>query len=321
MVRTRKPDPFSSDDLRSKHGVCAAILWQRRYGADMLKEFPAMFSPSATTPCSATTNASIEGAKAMLFSPMVLYHRLQGPDRDPTWMNALPTEPLRMFYKHWLEVGSLMYQPEIKGAIAKTGINKWTWQNFFECDRPKKRFAEAFRLSYSKIDGKESSGEQTEETRIKEGEEEKEEGIATQDKQLGQTSNTVEKSSKLSAFRKDVEKSVEDTLAERVVVLTLDGEHPELQNAVTGCRLYKNLSAVGARLMGFYDVKNASLCDISTGESLLQKEPVLDVEHLQAFLSVMNGVMKDNCDVCWIMCGKVGCSSSSSSSSTCLLTL
>ena len=71
-------------------------------------------------------------------------------------------------------------------------------------------------------------------------------------------------------------------LQARTVVLTQDGEHSELRAMVSSTRLYQNLSEVGARFVGFYDVKNAKLVDLFVGEALTQREPMLDEEKFKA---------------------------------------
>ena len=73
---------------------------------------------------------------------------------------------------------------------------------------------------------------------------------------------------------------------------------------MTTSRLYTNLANSGSRLMGFYDVKNAMLCDIYEGEMLTQREPALDEDKFKAFLKIYNSIMKVNGDVCWIMAGR-----------------
>ena len=40
-----------------------------------------------------------------------------GPDRDPTWLQALPNEALRLAMKHCFEVAQGFYKPEIAGAL------------------------------------------------------------------------------------------------------------------------------------------------------------------------------------------------------------
>ena len=47
----------------------------------------------------------------------------------------------------------------------------------------------------------------------------------------------------------------------------MEGDHLDMQKSVTETRLYQNLTE-SVPLMGFYDVKNARLCNIFEGEGL-----------------------------------------------------
>ena len=86
----------------------------------------------------------------------------------------------------------------------------------------------------------------------------------------------------LALFRKECEQFVAKELQARTVVLTQDGEHSELRAMVSSTRLYQNLADVGARFVGFYDVKNAKIVDLFVGEALTQREPMLDEEKFKA---------------------------------------
>ena len=127
----------------------------------------------------------------------------------------------------------------IKGALSGNAASKWNWNNFMDCERPKKRFAEGFRLAYGKLVAStvsvcecESNAEEKEQS--EKTEEEKKKVAAS-------ASSGPTKDEKLMTFRQDCEAYVDRELQARLVVLTNDGQHPELHNAVTGCRLYHNL--------------------------------------------------------------------------------
>ena len=51
------------------------------------------------------------------------------------------------------------------------------------------------------------------------------------------------------------------------MTLVAEGTHIEIKNSVTQTRLYQNLTEA-ATCMGFYDVKNAKLCNVFEGEGL-----------------------------------------------------
>jgi hypothetical protein len=51
----------------------------------------------------------------VLDSPLKFFMKTEGPERDPTWVQSLPSEAQRCFCKHALEIASGLYDPEIKG--------------------------------------------------------------------------------------------------------------------------------------------------------------------------------------------------------------
>ena len=61
--------------------------------------------------------ASIKTAKSYLDSPLKFFLQTEGPDKDPTWLQAMPSEALRLVMKHCTEVAQGLYKPEIQGAI------------------------------------------------------------------------------------------------------------------------------------------------------------------------------------------------------------
>ena len=180
------------------------------------------------------------------------------------------------------------------------GSAKWDWQKFLECERPKKRFGELFRAAYGKLvvtpaaPAADPNQEDAEESLKK----------AEADRKGQAAGSASQKESTFNAFRKDCEAYVDRELDARTVILTNDGTHDELHNAVTGNRLYQNLGPSGARFMGFYDVKNAHLVEVYEGEALTQREPLLDEDKFKIFLNIMHGLMKEGEDVCWILCGR-----------------
>ena len=137
----------------------------------------------------------------------------------------------------------------------------------------------------------------------KETEKDDQEKVSSKNTSSG-AGSASEIASKLGIFRRDCETFINEQLEARLVMLTADGTHEEIVNTVTSSRLYNNLANSGSRLMGFYDVKNATLCDIYEGEALTQREPALDEDKFKAFLNIYNSIMKVNGDVCWIMAGR-----------------
>ena len=106
-------------------------------------------------------------------------------------------------------------------------------------------------------------------------------------------------------FRAEVEARVRKDLQARLVVLTKDGGHPELQASVTSTELYQNVLSTGCRFMGVYDPKNARLCDVFTGEGWAQREPKLDETDLKLFVDTMSNIMKPGMEFCWLFSGSL----------------
>ena len=102
-----------------------------------------------------------------------------------------------------------------------------------------------------------------------------------------------------------MEARVRKDLQARLVVLTKDGGHSELQASVTSTELYQNLLSTGCRFMGVYDPKNARLCDVYEGEGWAQREPALDETDLQLCADAMHNIMKPGKDFCWIFGGRL----------------
>ena len=113
----------------------------------------------------------------------------------------------------------------------------------------------------------------------------------------------VDKSVLLQEFQKDAEANVETEIDARLVCLTLSGEHEELMARLSSTRLYQNLSQ-DVRFMGFYDVKNALLLDRRIDESIIQREPLLDMDKFRTFCVTANAVMQPNRDLVWILTGR-----------------
>ena len=299
MLRKNVKDPFSANELSARNGFCFQILWIKRYQSQVLREFPALFVPSLAA--SADQKPMLEKmlgpARELLSRPLAVYQKVEGTNRDPTYVNALPSEASRMYFKHVLDLQRFFYTAELKGALTRDA-GKFTWSKFFEAERVKNRFAQAFRLEYSKLEATPPKEEEEKETE----KEDQEEG-SSNNASSGAVSAS-DTATKLAIFRRDCETFIDEQLQARLVMLTADGTHDEVVNALTSSRLYANLANSGSRLMGFYDVKNAMLCGIFAGEALTQREPVVDEIKFKDFLTIFNSIMKDHGDVCWIFAGR-----------------
>ena len=54
--------------------------------------------------------------------------------------------------------------------------------------------------------------------------------------------------------------------------------------------------------MGFYDVKNAKLCNIYEGEGLTHREPLLDEDDFERYLHAVDPLLHPGRDVLWVLC-------------------
>ena len=43
-------------------------------------------------------------ARSYLDSPLKFFQQTEGPDKDPTWLQSLPTNALRLAMKHFFDV-------------------------------------------------------------------------------------------------------------------------------------------------------------------------------------------------------------------------
>ena len=100
----------------SSKKVISDIVWVRTYFKALLRQYPAVIAVNAGDG-KATTN--VAACKQYLESPLEFFSKTEGPSRDPTWIQSLPNEALRVLMKHALEMSSQTYVPEIRGGATK----------------------------------------------------------------------------------------------------------------------------------------------------------------------------------------------------------
>ena len=285
MQRKGLKDPVSVEELKCKGGTVQRLLWQRRYISKMLTEFPEMLQTT-----DAASVSKLLAVSQLLQSPSELFEKTEGKNRDPTWLTTLPNEALRIFAKHVLEVMQGFYTAELKGALSTTNAQKWNWERFLESEGVKKRFTLDFKIAYDSIACKKTNQDDKGDDKQAVDEEAKTDAKFAENAEANGGAVSAPASSdgwaktpqNLALFRKECEQFVAKELQARTVVLTQDGEHSELRATVSSTRLYQNLADVGARFVGFYDVKNAKIVDLFVGEALTQREPMLDEERFKA---------------------------------------
>ncbi len=77
-----------------------------------------MLSKSQTNPADKQGLYTVLLVKHYLDSPSHSFLKTEGPERDPTWLQALPTEALRCFMKHAQDLAQGLYLAEIRGGAA-----------------------------------------------------------------------------------------------------------------------------------------------------------------------------------------------------------
>ena len=285
MLRKQAKNPFTAGDLKEKGGAIDMLLWQRRYLVHMHQEYSKMFDEPAAK--------LVKTLREAVLSPLAMYELTQGDTRDVHFAQTLPNEPLRLFFKHAQDVLCGFYTAELKGAL--TTSNNFTWAKFHETDRVKKRFLEDFTAAYNALTFKLDV--------VPEAVAAVAASVAGEEKPPEPEPQKGKKSERLAEFRTAAEASVAAEIDARMVVLTQDGTHQELTARLSTTRLYQNLTE-SVRFMAFYDVKNARLMDRRPTETLVQREPLVDMSKFTAFCEVANGVLKHDRDFVWILAGR-----------------
>ena len=298
MWRKDSADPYGSIELKK---VISEILWTRQYIAACCRQYPELISRKAE---------SAVAAQRMLQAPLELFMKTEGPDRDPTWVQSLPNEALRCFMKHVLELSQGLFKPEIQGALLRSPADKFNVEKFHQTTRVSQRFATAFKVAYDSLLAASAQAKTTEAgtqpSSVTDGQAAASAGAETSPP--SSSGGNFEKRPELremrvSSFRTECEEHCRRELEARLVLLVMEGDHMEIQKSVTTTRLYQNLTE-DVPLMGFYDVKNARLCNIFEGEGLMHREPVLDVGDVERFLATVVPLMRPGRDLIWVLAGR-----------------
>ena len=109
--------------------------------------------------------------------------------------------------------------------------------------------------------------------------------------------------SDVASFRMKCEEACKKALEGRVVLVIAESTDVEIYQNITQTRLYKNLG-VGATVMGFYDVKNARLCNVFEGQQLTHREPALDEADFERYLKSLTALLHAGRDVLWVLTGR-----------------
>ena len=90
MLRKNVPDPYGAAELKTR---ISEIHWQRMYTHKCITFLYPELCKNAGSDLAAQV-------KSFIASPLAFYKKTEGVDRDATWIQNLPTEPLRLFMKH-----------------------------------------------------------------------------------------------------------------------------------------------------------------------------------------------------------------------------
>ena len=157
MWRKEQKDPYSSGALGD---VIAEIIWGKAYVASLLRKFPEVLNPSCNSDAPATADhplsaiaaaQSIKTVKSYLDNPHEFFLRTEGPDKDPTWLLALPNEALRLLVQHCLDILQGYYKPEIAGALKQPKSERYNAEQFLKGSRVAVRFFGPFQIAYDSL--------------------------------------------------------------------------------------------------------------------------------------------------------------------------
>ena len=98
MWRKNVADPYGTKELTK---VIGEILWVRSYMKATVAKHNEVFKPT----CSAGSGLHQPVVmQTMVDQPHALFLRTEGPDKDPTWLQSLPSEAHRLMMNRFLDV-------------------------------------------------------------------------------------------------------------------------------------------------------------------------------------------------------------------------
>jgi hypothetical protein len=171
----------------------------------------------------------------------------EGPDRDPTWLHALPTEALRCFMKHVLDLAQGMYVLEIRAKLHGPMAERYSVERFNKTNRVNQRFFMPFQISYDSLlgltnaasaDAAAGPGGYIDESA---GSKAAESADSTQDRQAEKNRHDS-RETHVSVFRRQCEQHCVRELEARMVLMVAEGSHDEIKTSVTNTQLYHNLT-------------------------------------------------------------------------------
>ena len=261
--------PYGTLELKR---VIDEIKWSRSYIKTVYRQYPEL-SKSHTNPAENHGLCSASLVKHYLDSPLAFLNKTEGPERDPTWLQALPTEALRLFMKHALDVAQGLNFAEIRGALQGAAADRYSVERFNKAARVNLRFTTPFLIAYDSLVGLQQAesadavvgpggfSDESAGTNMAVSADKTHESQA-EEKRHDSRETTM------SSFRRQCEQHCARELEARMVLIVAEGANTDIKTAVTNTHLYHNFT-MDASVMAFYDVKNATLCNIYEGEGVI----------------------------------------------------
>ena len=92
------------------------MSWATTYAASVVRQVPELLEYR----CNSGAIATIQTARSDLEGSLKFFVKTEGPDRDPTWLQSLPSEALRLFMTHLLDLAQGWCRTEISGALKQS---------------------------------------------------------------------------------------------------------------------------------------------------------------------------------------------------------
>ena len=151
MSRKNVADPYGTKELAK---VIGEILRGRSYMKATVAKHNEVFKPTSSAGSGLYQPVVMQ---SMVDQPHAFFLKTEGPDRDPTWLQSLPTEAHRLFMKHIGDISKGYYKSEIGGFLAAVGADKFNWEKFNKSSRVSARFNTPFSIAYDSLVSKPAS--------------------------------------------------------------------------------------------------------------------------------------------------------------------
>ena len=188
----------------------------------------------------------------MVDQPHAFFLKTEGPDRDPTWLQTLPSEAHRLFMKQIGDTSNGFYKLETTGILVAVGGDKFNWEKFNKSARVSTRFTTPFSIASESLVSKPAFASDLPETPAAEN---VDDGAKAPAASAGQETDSLNpqkdrfgkllsdgkgKEAATEAFRKQCEQKCTEELDARTVAILAEGAYTEIKASLTMTRLYQN---------------------------------------------------------------------------------